>query len=89
VSIVRTDPCTVNSFIFADPVSGNWYIYVGDYPEGYAARPSRCVLLRSTDHPRSVKYKRAREKPNSYVQPSVFDILAGESPASARDGWAE
>src|ERR1035437_1509562 len=55
-----------NSFIFADPVSGNWHIYVGDYPEGYAARPSRCVLLRSTDHPRSVKYKRAREKPNSY-----------------------
>jgi hypothetical protein len=30
-----------------------------------------------------------REKPNSYVQPSVFDMLAGASPASARDGWAE
>jgi hypothetical protein len=39
----------VNSFFFPDPVSGNWYIYVGDYPEGYAGRPSRCVLLRSTD----------------------------------------
>jgi len=39
----------VNSFFFADPVSGNWYVYVGDYPEGYAARRSRCVLLRSTD----------------------------------------
>ena len=39
----------VNSFFFPDPVSGNWYIYVGDYCEGYAARPSRCVLLRSTD----------------------------------------
>ena len=35
------------------------------------------------------KYKRARQKPNAYVQPSVFDMLAGESPASARDGWAE
>ncbi len=43
----------VNSFFFPDPVSGNWYIYVGDYPEGYAARPSRCVLLRSTDRGQS------------------------------------
>jgi hypothetical protein len=43
----------VNSFFFADPVSGNWYIYVGDYPEGYAGRPCRCVLLRSTDHGQS------------------------------------
>ena len=39
----------MNGFFFADPVSGNWYIYVGDYPEGYAGRPCRCVLLRSTD----------------------------------------
>jgi hypothetical protein len=39
----------VNSFFFPDPVSGNWYIYVGDYPEGYAARPSRCVLLCSSN----------------------------------------
>jgi hypothetical protein len=39
----------VNGFFFADPVSRNWYIYVGDYPEGYAARPSRCALLRSAD----------------------------------------
>ena len=27
--------------------------------------------------------------PNSHVQPSVFDMLAGASPASAMDGWAE
>ena len=39
----------VNRFFFADPVSGNWYIYVGEDCEGYAARPSRCVLLRSMD----------------------------------------
>ena len=39
----------VNSFYFADPVSGHWYIYVGEYPNGYVARPSRCLLLRSTD----------------------------------------
>ena len=43
----------VNSFFFPDPVSGNWYLYVGDYCEGYAARPSRCVLLRSTDRGQS------------------------------------
>ena len=43
----------VNSFFFADPVSGTWYLYVGDYCEGYAARPSRCVLLRSTDRGQS------------------------------------
>jgi len=43
----------VNSFFFPDPVSGNWYIYVGDYPEGYGARPSRCVLLRSADRGQS------------------------------------
>ena len=43
----------VNSFFFADPVSGNWYIYVGDYPVGYAGRPCRCVLLRSTDRGQS------------------------------------
>jgi hypothetical protein len=40
-------------------------------------------------HPRSAKYKRARPKPNSYVQPSTLGMLAGESPASAMDGWAE
>jgi hypothetical protein len=53
-----------------------------------------CAMLGGTQkpvlpHPRSAKYKRARQKPNSYVQPSVFDMLAGASPASARDGWAE
>ena len=32
---------------------------------------------------------RHREKANSYAQPSVFDMLAGASPASAMDGWAE
>ncbi len=39
----------VNSFLFPDPVSGNFYAYVGDYCEGYGARPSRCLLYRSSD----------------------------------------
>jgi hypothetical protein len=43
----------------------------------------------TNDHPRSVKYMANLQKAISYVQPSVFDMLAGASPASARDGWAE
>src|SRR5689334_9000279 len=39
----------VNGFFFPDPVSKNFYAYIGDYCEGYAARPSRCVLYRSSD----------------------------------------
>ncbi|MCD6302752.1 MAG: hypothetical protein J7M15_04415 [Anaerolineae bacterium] len=41
----------VNGFLFHDPVSGNWYIYVGAYPEGYydIDNHSVCILYRSTD----------------------------------------
>jgi hypothetical protein len=39
-------------------------------------------------HPPGVQYMRA-SKAIPYVQPSVFDMLAGASPASAMDGWAE
>lgn len=38
----------VNGFLFADPISGHWYVYVGDYREGYAM-PWRCILYRSRD----------------------------------------
>ena len=47
------------------------------------------MVPRLTIHPRSAKYKRAFPKAISYVQPSTFDMLAGASPASARDGWAQ
>ena len=40
----------VNGFLFLDPVSGNRYVFVGDYGKGYVTPPSRCVLYRSTDH---------------------------------------
>jgi hypothetical protein len=43
----------VNGFFFADPVGGNWYIYVGDYGEGYLSCSSRCTLFRSADHGQS------------------------------------
>lgn len=42
----------VNGFLFEDPVSGHWYVYVGHYLEGYAhtaETPSRCTVFRSTD----------------------------------------
>lgn len=39
----------VNGFFFDDPVSRNWFVYVGDYGRGYMKPPSRCVLYRSTD----------------------------------------
>jgi hypothetical protein len=43
----------VNGFLFHDPASGYDYIYAGDYCLGYLARPSRCLLYRSTDGARS------------------------------------
>jgi hypothetical protein len=39
----------VNGFLFTDPVSGNWYVYIGDYGKGYMRPPSRCLLYRSSD----------------------------------------
>jgi hypothetical protein len=43
----------VNGFLFHDPVSGNRYVYVGLYAEGYAMLKERgsmgCVAYRSTD----------------------------------------
>ncbi len=42
----------VNGFLFEDPVSSNWYLYVGHYCTGYAIKPeapSYCTVFRSTD----------------------------------------
>jgi len=50
--------------------------------------PLRTKVIHDRVHPRSAVPAGA-QKANSYVQPSTFDILAGASPASARDGWAE
>lgn len=43
----------VNGFLFLDPPSGHWFIYVGDYKRGYGGGKSRCLLYRSTDRGRS------------------------------------
>lgn len=44
----------VNGFLFSDPISDNWYIYVGDYAKGYIGPlPNRCILLRSKNRGRS------------------------------------
>jgi hypothetical protein len=50
---------------------------------------SPSMQMRKQIHPRSVNNRRGGEKAVSYVQPSTFDMLAGASPASAMDGWAE
>ena len=42
----------VNGFLFQDPPSGNWYLYVGNYLEGYRLDPqypSICTIFRSVD----------------------------------------
>lgn len=43
----------VNGFLFKDPVSGNWYLYVGFYPKDYAAGADKegsvCMIYRSLD----------------------------------------
>lgn len=39
----------VNGFFFIDPVSGDFFVYVGAYAKGYLNAPSRCIGLRSSD----------------------------------------
>jgi hypothetical protein len=39
----------VNGFFFDDLISGNWFVFIGDYGKGYLKPPSRCVLYRSSD----------------------------------------
>ncbi len=46
----------VNGFLFEDPCSGNWYVYVGLYAEGYAMGKGKrmdCTAYRSRDRGRS------------------------------------
>lgn len=43
----------VNGFLFEDPISKNWFVYVGHYPRNYAFgkdnKPSICTIYRSQD----------------------------------------
>ena len=42
----------VNGFLFEDPPTGHWYLYVGNYLDGYKLNdehPSICTAFRSTD----------------------------------------
>ncbi len=47
----------VNAFLFRDPISTNWYLYVGNYMYGYASDPSLpamyATVYRSADQGRS------------------------------------
>jgi len=42
----------VNGFLFEDPVSRHWFLYVGNYLKGYSLTPdtpSQCTVFRSVD----------------------------------------
>lgn len=42
----------INPFLFDDPVSGNWYLYVGNYARNYVCGPNvrlLCTIFRSKD----------------------------------------
>lgn len=45
----------VNGFLFSDPVSGNWYLYIGEYRKDYRVdqgtnkRDLNCVIFKSTN----------------------------------------
>ncbi|MBI4559550.1 MAG: hypothetical protein HY706_18340 [Candidatus Hydrogenedentes bacterium] len=46
----------VNGFLFEDPPSGDWFIYVGHYAQGYAVGPGKtmvCTVYRSKDRGRT------------------------------------
>ena len=42
----------VNGFFFRDPVTSHWYVYIGNYPAGYATEPGKasvCTVSRSCE----------------------------------------
>lgn len=44
----------VNGFLYSDPVSGNWYLYIGEYKENYKSDQDttadfNCVIYKSSD----------------------------------------
>lgn len=49
----------VNGFLYSDPVSENWYLYIGEYKENYkvdqdtTTQDFNCVILKSTDKGKS------------------------------------
>jgi hypothetical protein len=49
----------------------------------------RMLFAPVSDSPAQRPAQAGAPKANAYVQPSVFDMLAGASPASAMDGWTE
>jgi len=53
----------VNGFLFSDPVSKNWYLYIGEYRRNYAiakdstAKNFNCAIYKSTDRGKSWEKK--------------------------------
>jgi len=79
--VFATALCRVNDAAAAQEVAQNVLI----------ALARKAVWLRSQVSltTRAASKPPARQKANSHVQPSTVDMLAGASPASAMDGWAE
>ncbi len=73
----------VNGYLFADPQSGDWFLYVGHYREGYARdseHPSMCTVSRSRDNGRTWEHL------GPIFQPTEFFFDGEVSPqASAPD----
>ena len=40
----------VNGSLFRDPVSKDWFAYIGEYTSGYIGKPARAIALRSRDN---------------------------------------
>lgn len=66
----------VNGTLFVDPVSSDWFLYVGQYPQGYAMlphAPMRCVVMRSRDAGETW------EDLGTVLPPSPPHVYAGET----------
>ena len=59
----------VNGFFFIDPVSSDFFIYIGAYTTGYVGKPSSCLGLRSKDKGKTWQYLGTILAPD----PSLFD----------------
>ena len=63
----------VNGFLFEDPVSGNWYVYIGLYAEGYAMGEGKrmaCTVYEIKPAPNITSGNEALGRTLAYQSPS-------------------
>ncbi|MEO6706733.1 MAG: hypothetical protein ABIN04_12905 [Ginsengibacter sp.] len=67
----------VNGFLFCDPISGNWYLYIGEYKKFYASDQDtttadfNCVIYESSDKGNTWNKKRNLFPPNMLSYDSI------------------